>query len=85
MSDIETTLLLDAEAVAAGERYSAERGTTLSHLVSDFLRHLPSDAPDPPLPKISNPEIRRLYGIAAGGQVDEADYKEYLWRKYGGA
>ena len=78
MSDIETTLLLDAEAVAAGERYSAERGTTLSHLVSDFLRHLPSDRPE-----ISDPVVRRLHGIAAGGSAGIDEYHEYLARKYG--
>lgn len=84
MSEIETTLRLDAEAVAAGERYSAEHGTTLSDLVSEFLRRLPTDASDDAPPDIVSPAVRRLYGIAAGSDLGITDYHEYLWRKYGG-
>lgn len=78
MPKVAKNLLLDEDAVAAGERYSATHGTTLSRLVSDFLRRLPDEAPE-----ITTPAVRRLYGLAAGSTLGEADYRDYLARKYG--
>ena len=71
-------LLLDPEAVARGERYSRRHGTSLSRLVSDFLRTLPDDVSEQPV----SPIVRRLSGIAAGGKTDVEAYKEHLYRKY---
>ena len=71
-------LLLDPEAVARGERYSRRHGTSLSRLVSDFLRTLPDDVSEQPV----SPIVRRLSGIAAGGKTHVEAYKEHLYRKY---
>lgn len=84
MAEIETILLLDADALAAGERYSTEHGTSISRLVSDFLRRLPAgELNEDEL----SPNVRRLIGIATGGRpggdADVAEYHEYLARKYG--
>lgn len=84
MPKVAKNLLLDEDAVAAGERYSAAHGTTLSRLVSDFLRRLPPAAGGGAPPDIKSPAVRRLYGIAARSDIDERDYHEYLYRKYVG-
>ena len=72
-------LSLDPDAIARGERYSQLNGTTLSRLVSDFLRSLPLGKPTQPLA----PAVRRLRGVLAGSKADRATYREHLRRKYG--
>lgn len=73
-------LLLDEDALEHAESFSRWSGTTLSRLVSDFLRSLPGDD-DAELDL--TPAVRRLYGIAAGGTADRDTYREYLVAKYG--
>jgi Family of unknown function (DUF6364) len=73
-------LSLEPDAVARGERYSRLHGTTLSRLVSDFLRSLPLEGPDEQL----SPAVQRLRGLAAGGKADRAAHRDHLYRKYGG-
>jgi hypothetical protein len=73
-------LSLDPDAVERGERYSQLHGTTLSRLVSDFLRSLPVGKRQQSL----SPAVRRLRGAAAGGESDRAAHREHLHRKYGG-
>ncbi len=72
-------LLLDPDAVARGERYSRRHGTSLSRLVGDFLRSLPLGADESTL----TPAVRRLWGIARGGDADREAYRQHLARKYG--
>lgn len=81
MAKVSKNLFLDAVAVERGERYSAQHGTTLSRLVSDFLARLPEDTAAPDL----SPTVRRLLGIAAGEGGPDArdDYRNALWAKYG--
>jgi hypothetical protein len=73
-------LSLDAEAVERGEEYGRRHGIALSRLVGEFLRALPLDAPEREL----LPAVRRLYGVAAAGRTTREDYREHLYRKYGG-
>lgn len=73
-------LLLDADAIARGERYSRRHATNLSRLVGDFLRSLPLGGKERPL----SPIVERLSGIAAGGKTGRAAYRGHLYRKYGG-
>jgi hypothetical protein len=87
MAKVRKHLSLDVDAVERGERYSAIHGTSLSRLVSDFLSRLPMG--DTEETTDLAPVVRRLVGIAAanactGRQVDEQDYHDYLWAKYGG-
>ena len=72
-------LLLDPDAVARGERYSRRHGTNLSRLVGDFLRALPLGADEGTL----TPAVRRLWGIAAGGDADREQFRQHLSTKYG--
>ena len=73
-------LSLDAEAVERGEEYGRRHGVALSHLVGEFLRALPLDAPEREL----TPAVQRLYGVAAESDVTRDDHREHLYRKYGG-
>ena len=73
-------LLLDPDAVARGERYSRRHGTNLSRLVGDFLRSLPLAADESSL----TPAVRRLWGVARGGDAGSEAYRQYLAKKYGG-
>jgi hypothetical protein len=72
-------LLLDADAVARGERYSQRHGTNLSRLVGDFLRALPLAANEESL----TPAVRRLWGVARGSDAEREKYRAHLVRKYG--
>ncbi|MDQ3809072.1 MAG: DUF6364 family protein [Chloroflexota bacterium] len=80
MAKVAKNLLLDEEAVERGERYSELHATTLSRLVSDFLQQLPVDEPRRDL----SPTVRRLLGVAAGGQTDREAYRRHVLKKYGG-
>lgn len=74
-------LSLDPEAVRRGERYSELHQTNVSQLVNNFLSSLPLDE------EVSEasltPTVRRMLGIAEGGQGVE-DYHDHLIEKYGG-
>jgi len=72
-------LTLDDEAMARGEQYSRQHGTSVSRLVGDFLRALPLEPERRPL----TPAVRRLLGVAAGGDPDRDAYRAHLNEKYG--
>ena len=74
-------LSLEPDVVARGERYSQAHGISLSRLVGDFLSALPVEDDPARLPR--SPAVRRLRGIAAGGQVDRESHRAYLLRKHG--
>jgi hypothetical protein len=73
-------LSLEPDAIERGQRYGRLHGKTLSQLVNDFLRALPLE---PVNQRELSPLVRRLRGVAAGGQTDREDYREHLARKYG--
>ena len=77
MSKIVKNLTLDPDAVKKAERYSRNKGTSVSQLVSDFLSRLPGDDDDSRL----SPAVGRLLGIGAG-KADESSYHRYLEKKY---
>ena len=79
--EVPKNLSLEPDAIARGERYGRRHGKSLSQLVNDFLRGLPLESP--PERELS-PLVRRLRGIAAGGQTGREEYREGLYRKYGG-
>ena len=81
MAKVPKNLSLEPDAIARGERYGRRHGKNLSQLVNDFLRGLPLESP--PERELS-PLIRRLRGIAAGGKTGRDEYREGLYRKYGG-
>ncbi len=81
-----TNLTLDAEAVAGGERYGKQHGTSLSQLVNSFLHALVARASEEDITDLAaslTPPVRRLYGLAAGGTTDRDAHRAHLLEKYG--
>lgn len=76
MGKVVKNLTLDPEAVKNGERYSREKGTSVSQLVSDFLSRLPGENNA----RLS-PAVGRLLGVGEG-KADEGAYRRYLEKKY---
>jgi hypothetical protein len=75
-------LTLDPEAVARGEQFGERHGASLSQVVNNFLRALPSGDLDADAEGLA-PSVRRLYGAAAGGQTDREAYRKHLRGNYG--
>jgi len=72
-------LSLAPDAIQRGELYSQIHGTSLSRLVSDFLRRLPLGDQALGL----SPAVLRLRGVASSASPDDTAYHEHLSRKYG--
>ena len=65
-------------ALERGRRYAERHETSISQLVTDFLRNLPGDDD----PADLAPGVRRLLGVArAAGDRD--DYRPHLEEKHG--
>ena len=84
MSKVAKNLFLDPAVIEHGAAYGKRHGTTLSRLVSDFLRGLPLETPAHAV----SPAVRRLLGAALplNGEttaVGRPDYHEHLAAKYG--
>jgi hypothetical protein len=90
---------LDDGLLERVRRYSAEHGTDVAGMITDLIERLPEsgtrEAVGGPAARSGEavddeedwvralpPLTRSLLG-AAEGDVDEDDYREYLWRKYG--
>jgi hypothetical protein len=77
MERTKLTIRVDKDLLEESKQYAREHGTTLTRLVSEYLRQLSrqgeglSDAPT----------IRRLSGILPQ-DASVAEYGEYLDRKY---
>jgi hypothetical protein len=71
------TLSVDERIVRQAKRYAAKRGTSVSHLVEQYLglvtRPPQTDGDDPPV-------LRMLRGAAR--KVGAQEYGDYLTRKY---
>ena len=68
MTRVRKRFLLDPEAAKRGERYAMLHDTTLSRVVSDFLRSLPLE---PTAVADLSPIVRRLYGVAKRARLAE--------------
>jgi len=73
-------ITVDPEVLDRARRYSRRHGTSISHLVGEFLSALPRKGSDSEsdLP----PTVRRLRGIARRGP-DRNDYRQHLADKHG--
>jgi hypothetical protein len=71
---------LRAKVVDRAKRYAAQRGTSVSQLVEEYLRVVSSlgSPPAEPMPPI----LARWYGVLKGSKLDVADYRKHLERKY---
>lgn len=73
------TLLLDDDVVRFGKDFARRHGTSLSHVVEEYLAHLErAERPDDRLP----PRTSRLLGLLKGSGLDEADYRKHLEEKH---
>jgi hypothetical protein len=84
MARIAKNLYLDPEAIEHAEHYGRLHGTTLSRLVSDYLRALPLEGAKRDLP----PSVRRLIGAGVPGGADPSvadidTYRQHLMDRYG--
>lgn len=70
------TLSVDERVIEKARRYSDERRTSISRLVTHFLARLPDREN-----RIS-PAVQRLMGILPA-DVDTADFRRHLDDKYG--
>ena len=79
------TVELDSAVVEHLRQYCRERGVTVAEVLTELIRALPladSGRADEEWERGLPPITRRLLGISSG-EAGEADYKEYLWKKYG--
>lgn len=73
------TLYVDDDLVPKAKLYAKKRGSSVSQLVNNFLRSLQET---PELKEPEAPVTASLKGVAKGATLDEADYKNYLEKKY---
>ena len=79
MEKTKLTVRVPRDLLDGAKRYANAHDTTLTRLVSEFLRQL-SIQEDP---LADAPVVRRLSGtLAPDASID--DYREYLGKKYGG-
>jgi len=82
------TLTLEPAVIESARRHARRSGTTVSRLVSDYIRTLDAVDAGTEMPDISHwpPGMQSLVGLLAGcnmtdEDVDEARY-QYLMEKY---
>lgn len=71
------TIRVERQWIERAKQYAAEHGTTVTHLVSDYLRRLPTSNEQMPV----TPILRRLTGILPS-DVSTEEHHEYLADKY---
>lgn len=70
------TLSVDEDVIERARRYSDEHNTSISQLVSTYLRQL-----DSPSDRELSPLVKRLRGILPS-EVSVEDYREHLEKKH---
>jgi len=79
MEETKLTIRVSRTLLEGAKRYASQHNTTLTRLVSAYLRQL--SVPDDPLG--GAPTVRRLSGMLSPDASAE-DYQRYLEAKYGG-
>ncbi len=77
--DTKLTIRVPEDLLEGAKRYARENNTTLTRLVSEYLRHLTQETD----PLKHTPAVERLSGVVAD-DVSIQDYRDYLDKKYGG-
>lgn len=78
MEETKLTIRVRRDLLEGAKRYARENGTTLTRLVSEYLRQLSTQSD----PLAHAPVVQRLSGTLAQ-DISVDDYREYLHRKYG--
>ena len=79
MEETKLTVRLPRELLENAKRYARKQNTTVTNLISEYLRRMPASIgilQDAPI-------VRRLSGTLSKN-VSVADYKKHLEAKYGG-
>lgn len=80
MNETKMTVRVPRDLLENAKRYARQHDTTLTRLVSNYLRRL--SIQDDPLAEA--PTVQRLSGVLSP-DLSEADYQSYLEGKYGSA
>jgi len=78
MEKTKLTVRIPRDVLEGAKRYARENRTTLTRLVSEYLRQLTAQSD----PLANAPIVQRLSGTLSQA-VSMEDYREYLERKYG--
>jgi hypothetical protein len=78
MEKTKLTVRVPRDLLEDAKRYAQEHDTSLTRLISEYLRRLSIEAGSPQ----DAPVVQRLSGILSP-DVDLADYRQYLEEKYG--
>jgi hypothetical protein len=78
MEKTKLTVRVPRDLLEGAKRYASEHDTTLTRLVSEFLRQLSSQGD----PLTDAPIVRRLSGTLSQ-DVSIEDYRKHLEQKYG--
>lgn len=77
MNNVKLTIRVPRDVLEEAERYAHENQTTLSRLISEYLRQLNSK--NDPLPNA--PIVQRLSGVLSQ-DVSAKNYRQHLESKY---
>jgi hypothetical protein len=78
MEKTKLTVRVPRNLLEGAKRYANENDTTLTRLISEFLRQLTAQSD----PLIDAPIVQRLSGTLSQ-DVSVDDYRKYLEKKYG--
>jgi hypothetical protein len=78
MENTKLTVRVPVDVLQRAKQYAQEHDTTLTRLISEYLRQLPLEGD----PLAQAPIVRRMSGLLSSG-VSIDDYKAYLEEKYG--
>ena len=78
MEKTKLTVRVPRNVLEGAKRYARENRTTLTRLVSEYLRRLTAQSD----PLVNAPIVQRLSGTLSQ-DVSPEDYREYLELKYG--
>ena len=72
------TLRLERSLITQAKKYAEKEGKSISQIVSDYFRAIPSTPEKPKLGPITS----RLRGCMKDAAVDTGNYRKYIERKY---
>ena len=78
MEKTKLTVRVPRNVLEGAKRYARENRTTLTRLISEYLRRLTAQSD----PLVNAPIVQRLSGTLSQ-DVSPEDYREYLELKYG--
>lgn len=79
MQETKLTVRLPRELLENAKRYARKQNTTVTNLISEYLRRMPASMEE----LEQAPIVRRLSG-SLSKNISTADYKKHLEAKYGG-